>query len=73
MTYRPPAIREAIDLTEALYGAAARLEHAAFTFGKSDSGANQASYYAAVTAAFMACTKLIEHLEQMARSERGAA
>ena len=73
MTYRPPTIREARDLTERLYEAGLTLTTAAFAYAKLDTEGFRLDYNDARDALDVARTKLIEHLEQMARSERGAA
>ena len=73
MTYRPPAIREARDLTDALYDAALTLTTAAFAYAKLDTEGFRLDYNTARDSLDVARAKLIEHLEQMARSERGAA
>lgn len=73
MTYRPPAIREAIDLTNAMYDAALDTDVAAFTYGAHDTHINEVKHILTRNTVDVARAKLIEHLEQMARSERGAA
>ena len=73
MTYRPPAIREARDLTDALYDAALELKSAALAYGMRGTLVAGAKYDIAHNALDAACAKLRDHLEQMARSERGAA